>query len=399
MSRGLAILELENAKITVQATPTANLEQMQKQTDLLDAIDSRLDALKREESLQQQFAAGQQSVADLNREIAARDQTLAGHERLKKELSRKYGRANLKPGELSPADRHRYLASRNRQQVAQGERDALAIQKTVAEQKLTNVKADYAKFRSATRLKDAFPGETIDSVCVGCIQSRTNAFVDKQNRLGAASNVFPGQQSYGNCGIQSAKQIIEQKTGKKITEKDALKDALDSGDADAPSRPRTWWMTQHEIDSETGGTTYDSIKNILDRHGVPAEVKPATKENLADAIRDRKGVIATVDAGILWEKSNAISSKEAVQYVGGAHAVTVYDGEFDAKGELTDVYISDTGSNYQTKMPIQDFMDATNGTVDPGLQAERDLQQNGLSQWSNSPVSDNYLVVTKEPVW
>jgi len=57
--------------------------------------------------------------------------------------------------------------------------------------------------------------------------TQTCPFISEQEKIiPRVNSVFPGQQNYGNCGIQSMKQLIELITCKKIDEVTLLKDTL-----------------------------------------------------------------------------------------------------------------------------------------------------------------------------
>ena len=98
-------------------------------------------------------------------------------------------------------------------------------------------------------------------------------------------------------------------------------------------------------------------------------VDSPTKEDIAKAIKEKKGIVIGADAGVLWNDP---------QYLGGGHTVMVTNGDFDKNGNLTDVYINDTGTGEQgKKVPIDDFMKAN----------------------KPSPGHDGRMVVTKDPIW
>jgi hypothetical protein len=102
--------------------------------------------------------------------------------------------------------------------------------------------------------------------------------------------------------------------------------------------------------TNSGGTNARARQNILTKNGVNSVIKPTTAANLAQAIKENKAVIASVDAGRLWEDS---------AYNRNGHAIVVYDGEFDENGNITDVWINDTGEGKQgKKVPIAKFMEA-----------------------------------------
>jgi uncharacterized Zn-binding protein involved in type VI secretion len=156
----------------------------------------------------------------------------------------------------------------------------------------------------------------------------------------SSMNIFPGQQNYGNCGVQSSQQIIHQATGDNPSEDAILKAALDGGYAD-----------DSDVDFERGSTSASDREDLLRTYRVDSHVvHNPSKEDLAEALKDNRGVIANVDAGELW-------NDEA--YRGGGHAVLVSEGDFNEQGELTHVYINDTGTGQQgQRIAIDEMMSA-----------------------------------------
>src|SRR5690606_14698838 len=100
----------------------------------------------------------------------------------------------------------------------------------------------------------------------------------------AATSVFPGQQSYQNCGVQSVRQIIEQSKKQCLakTELEFLNDAIASGKA----------STGDPHPGESGGTSASGREGLLADAGVKSTTQKTTTENLAAALKDKKGVIA-----------------------------------------------------------------------------------------------------------
>ena len=146
----------------------------------------------------------------------------------------------------------------------------------------------------------------------------------------AGPAIFPGVQKYGNCGVQCSQQLVRQLTGT-VHEEDALLDlAIAAGLAHDGYDPEIKAVTP----LHRGGTSVVKRQLLLAAHGVPSTlVGQPTAADLGDALKDGKGVIAAVDAGQL-QKGLAD---------GGGHVVLVYDGDFDGDGNLTHVYLNDTG--------------------------------------------------------
>ena len=97
-----------------------------------------------------------------------------------------------------------------------------------------------------------------------------------------------------------------------------------------------------------------------------------TEEDLAAALKDNKGVIASVEAGDLWGYGRPV----------GGHAVLISEGNFDEHGELTHVYINDTETGQQgRRMTTAEIMQAMEDLKDP---------KRGISPALN---------ITTAPVW
>jgi hypothetical protein len=182
-----------------------------------------------------------------------------------------------------------------------------------------------------------------------------------------AASLFPGRQQYGNCGVQACQQIIRQKTGNNFSEKELLKFALDNGFALKSSNPA--WH---------GETNALSRQALLLAQGVASTVIEApTQEQLAKALREKKGVIAGLNADVLWGKE----PPEA-----GGHAVLITHGEFDEQGALTHVFINDTGASnpdfrVSRRLPSADVMKA--------FAAHTNSDDENVSS----------LNITDEPIW
>ncbi len=161
-----------------------------------------------------------------------------------------------------------------------------------------------------------------------------------------AVTVFPGKQHFGNCGVQSSQQLIHQATGQNLDEYAILGLAIAGGYAnDSPK------------DSERGGTSASARQRLLQEYGVTSSVfENPTKEDLGTALKENKGVIASVEAGTLWGYGRPI----------GGHAVVISEGDFNENGELTHVYINDTGTGQQgRRMTTAEIMQAMEDRKDP----------------------------------
>lgn len=193
--------------------------------------------------------------------------------------------------------------------------------------------------------------EVYDKVVGGALKSADDK---KAARQAGGKKVFPGKQEFENCGVQSVGQLIAAKTGKKPDEEALLREAILDGNAEDHNENKSKRDKIEDADfgDNAGGTVAEDRRKILKKHGIDSSIKDTNKENLADAINGNKGIVVNVDAGELWNDP---------QYAGGGHAIVVYDGDFDENGNLTHVYVNDTGANQQgRKMSIDDFMAAAN---------------------------------------
>lgn len=161
-----------------------------------------------------------------------------------------------------------------------------------------------------------------------------------------AATVFPGQQHFGNCGVQSSQQLIRQATGQNPDENAILGLALAGGYAQNSAK-----------DSERGGTGAASRQGLLNEYGVASSViNNPSKEDLATALKENKGVIASVEAGTLWGSPRPI----------GGHAIVISEGDFNEHGELTHVYVNDTGTGQQgRRLTTAEIMQAMEDRKDP----------------------------------
>ncbi|HEX7689585.1 MAG TPA: hypothetical protein VF453_17895 [Burkholderiaceae bacterium] len=172
--------------------------------------------------------------------------------------------------------------------------------------------------------------------CIPCLFKR--AGIVGPNWTKAANDVFPGQQSYQNCGVQSSRQIVEQAKGKlSKTELQFLDDAIASCGAEKDA-------TNHPADS--GGTGAPQRQCIMKQYGVDSSIENATVSNVDDALRNGKGVIMSSDADTLWGTQGIAASGA------GRHAVLLTNGLYDSNGKLTGVGVNDTGIGRQYTLTV-----------------------------------------------
>jgi uncharacterized Zn-binding protein involved in type VI secretion len=193
--------------------------------------------------------------------------------------------------------------------------------------------------------------------CIGAGKSTCQA-------MAAGRKSGQTNQSYGNCVLESVRQLIRRGKENEVTEDEMLNHGLRRGATSNPGH------------DDHGAANGDIGATIMEDFGVPAErmpaQAPATLATLKQAITERRGVIAFVDAKDLWP-----DEKDS-----GCHAVVVTGVELDKDGNVTAVFINDTGrGDCGRKVPAAEF-----GAGMRNLPTERDK---GGAQ----------LLVTKGPIW
>lgn len=168
----------------------------------------------------------------------------------------------------------------------------------------------------------------------------------------AAESIFPGHQSYQNCGVQASRQIIEQALGKCLnkTELDFLNDAIGTCDVTKGS--------PHP--NESGGTNANDRQCILKQYGIESSVESASVSTVDKALRDRKGVIISADVQVLW------NGRVPPPTPAGGHAVVLTHGDYDSDGNLTGVFVNDTGIGERYRLSVdelEDVLDSGSGSI------------------------------------
>jgi hypothetical protein len=133
----------------------------------------------------------------------------------------------------------------------------------------------------------------------------------------------------GDCGIVSCADVLNQ-FGVRLTEADAFLHAARCHELHmVPGRP-----------DQSGWTLPAEQAAILADYGVPAHAEEARPvERLALAVQHGHGVIAMVNAGVLWSDPRALGHGQA------NHAVTVTGIARDRyDGVLLGFYINDSGT-------------------------------------------------------
>jgi Peptidase_C39 like family len=131
-----------------------------------------------------------------------------------------------------------------------------------------------------------------------------------------------------DCGLVSCSDILLQ-FGVEVTENDVVHHAVDNWECDVKNEPNM-----------DGGTTVDNQAKILSDYGVPAHAQQAESiEDLAVFLEQGHGVIAEVNAGVLWNDPN----KYGAGYANHAIVITgvARDPQTDA---IQGFYINDSGT-------------------------------------------------------
>lgn len=170
----------------------------------------------------------------------------------------------------------------------------------------------------------------------------------------AASTRTSGRtkQSYGNCGVESVRQILNLRRPEPLSEDALLADVIAHGEAQSSTDPR-----------HRGGATSDENRRTLERYGIPAREEEMSFDQIRLAVADGRGVITTHSTAILWGPGEV-----------GRHAVLVTGFEYDDEGRLVSVVINDTGAG------------ACVQHLDP-------------TQFERSLVPGEAVVVTERPIW
>ena len=215
------------------------------------------------------------------------------------------------------------------------------------ESKLTDREALFSRVEGLDRTKQGF-----ESLANG------NAVFDTPHETGEMLNSNQGcavENVEGDCGLVSVENVARL-AGKHITEADVCEIASERGLCE----------TGHEDPGFNGGTTFVDLLAVLEKLGIGASPFIAEfAEELADVVESGRGVIAAVDAGMLWEGFPYDMD----------HAVTVTSIERNANGKPVAFYICDSGT----------------GGTDSSRRVDADHMMDSLSRY-------NPLVITNDPI-
>jgi uncharacterized Zn-binding protein involved in type VI secretion len=155
-------------------------------------------------------------------------------------------------------------------------------------------------------------------------------------------------QSWGNCGPESLRQIVNTVHRSNISEDDFLNEALESGKANFSREQgklggisfRT--NEYNPLASTPPDDAFWRYTDLLEEHGVPAKQVPGTAENLKQAVAERRGVVVTLMAGTLWHETG----ENATPLGKAPHVVIATGVKFDPAGKIQEVIINDSGAGH-----------------------------------------------------
>jgi hypothetical protein len=130
-----------------------------------------------------------------------------------------------------------------------------------------------------------------------------------------------------DCGLVSCEDILQQ-FGVEVSEDDVVRHASDNWECSTQGDPKF-----------LGETTIEQQRQVLADYGVFAQVETVESlENLASFVEHGHGVIAEVNAGVLWDDPQSYST--GLQN----HAIVITGDARDPEtGKLLGFYINDSG--------------------------------------------------------
>lgn len=185
-------------------------------------------------------------------------------------------------------------------------------------------------------------GPTVGSTLGNIAAANAACAAAAASRMTSVGHV-PGSvaQTNNNCGVESARQIINQATGAGVTEDGLLNWAISTNE----SGFWNWLLGNRLAESKrtrvaSGGTTDSARVEILRRNGVSAREKSGTIANVAQPVAERRGVIIPLDAALLWPTTSPLTP---AMRPGAWHAVVATGAQYDPAGNLVAIFINDTG--------------------------------------------------------
>lgn len=162
----------------------------------------------------------------------------------------------------------------------------------------------------------------------------------------------------GTCGLVSCENVLRM-AGVDVTEAEIVQYARTHRASIFSSRNL---CTTNSEPSENGGTYPQDRQAILRHYGIESDCRHVNAEQLAEYVESGRGVIASIDANILWYGQNFADPAR--------HAITVTSVARDAHtNEIYGFYICDSGSRnndsarYVPLEVMNEAMRVTNGEV------------------------------------
>jgi uncharacterized Zn-binding protein involved in type VI secretion len=138
-------------------------------------------------------------------------------------------------------------------------------------------------------------------------------------------------QSTNNCGLESARQVVNSATGGNLTEQQMLNYATSTPMPGSPA-------ASGNLATPNGGTWPVTQSQTMTNLGVPSSNGAWSRDAAGLAMSGGRGTLVNVDAGSLWPTTHGINPGS-----GAWHVVTVTGMEYDASGNVTNYIINDTG--------------------------------------------------------
>lgn len=155
--------------------------------------------------------------------------------------------------------------------------------------------------------------------------------MDDCQKLGEGRTSQSLGQSYGNCGVESCRSIVNRVNNSSVSEDAMLNKALADGYASPGSTPNT-----------TGGTYPVQQMQILESYGVDAVTSAPSLGTITEHLAARRGVIANIWAARTWPSADVVASGAVPGDPALAHAVRVTGVTLDSAGNPDTVYLLDT---------------------------------------------------------
>lgn len=127
----------------------------------------------------------------------------------------------------------------------------------------------------------------------------------------------------GTCGLVSCVNVMRLAGMTDITEEEVVEIAVDFSLCTAGLKPE-----------DNGGTNIFHRQSILKAFGIESDFIKTSILAIAQCVAEGRGVIISVDAGMLWNDP---------QYLNGLHAITVTSVKTDLEGHILGFYICDSG--------------------------------------------------------